>query len=188
MVVGPAATLHVLMTCVTVTVTRGLGRSSHGKRISSKTKTEQALRRRQVAQLRTGRLGTTKPSPTNSAVGSNTVKRDIKEMVLTLHAEATADIDAWRSTQLEELQQMRANLWDRLNREDHVEEDPETGVSYLVQGCADKNASSLSRSLLAAAEREARLLGLDVAQPAVLVPVMSEERAAEIRAELPPRK
>ena len=157
------------------------------KRVSSKIKTEQALRRRQVAQLR--RAGWEQQAIADElGCGLNTVKRDIKEMVLTLHAEATADIDAWRSTQLEELQQMRANLWDRLNREDHVEEDPETGVSYLVQGCADKNASSLSRSLLAAAEREARLLGLDVAQPAVLVPVMSEERAAEIRAELPPRK
>ena len=140
------------------------------KRVSSKIKTEQALRRRQVAQLR--RAGWEQQAIADElGCGLNTVKRDIKEMVLTLHAEATADIDAWRSTQLEELQQVR----DRAIRAFDGSEEPDKAAAMLT-------------AILKAQEREARLLGLDVATPAVLVPVMSEERAAEIRAELPPRR
>ena len=136
-------------------------------RVSSKTKTDQALRRRQVAQLR--RAGWAHEAIADELGCSvSTVQRDIKEMVLTLHAEATHDLDAWRSTQLEELQQVR----DRAIRAFDGSEEPDKAAAMLT-------------AILKAQEREARLLGLDVAQPAVLVPVLSDDEARRILDQLP---
>jgi len=134
---------------------------------TSKTTIKQADRRRQVVQLRAAGRTIAEIADTLN-VSKATIDRDIASTLLTLQAEAVADLDAWRSTQLAASQHVRTTAMEAADSvKDREKIAPLLGVA------------------LKALEREARLLGLDKYQPNILVPVLSDAEAQAILDELP---
>lgn len=104
---------------------------------------EMSERRAEVARLR--RAGLTQTAIAEQVgVSRGTVVTDLSASMLRLQEVADADMGAWRSAQLNELQEARSRLWELLG----VEQD-------------GSKAASLAGSIVRLCEREARLLGMD---------------------------
>jgi len=127
-----------------------------------------AERQRRAARLR--RAGCTLQEIADDLCCSIvTVHRDLRALVDTLHAEALHDLDAWKSAQLAELQQVRDEAWEAWRND----ESP-TGTRHDV---------ATLRTILVAQEREAKLLGLEHTIGLIPTQTMTDEEARAILAE-----
>ena len=131
-------------------------------------------RRTEAAQLRRAGL-TLQQIATRLGVSKRTIITDLDAVLTSLHAVASGHLDAWRSAQLVELQEIRERAW-----------------SILRSDVRASKTHGLLMVILRAQEREAKLLGLDAPAgigPAfpVGMPTMTDEEARKILDELPPR-